>query len=72
MRFASLGNKPEKQISRKVKNDFFNDTNRKKKPNLCGTASSLHMGLCAITTTWGGKLVKISSQIYGILFARSF
>jgi len=71
MRFASLGNKPEKQISRKVKSNFSTTQTTKKKPNLHGTASLSHISFCAITTTRVEKLVKTNSQIYGILLFRS-
>jgi hypothetical protein len=52
MRFASLGNKPEKQISREVKSNFSTTQITKKKPNHYGTASLSHIWVCAITTTW--------------------
>jgi hypothetical protein len=52
MRFASLGNKPEKQISQKVKSNFSTIQITKKKPNHYGTASLSHIWVCAITTTW--------------------
>jgi len=75
MRFASLGNKPEKQtekqISRKVKSNFSTTQITKKKPNHYGTASLSHISFCAITTTRVEKLVKINNQIYGILLFRS-
>jgi len=47
MRFASLGNKPEKQISRKVKSSFFNDTNNKKEAEpLWNGFFITYLGLC--------------------------
>lgn len=71
MRFASLGNKAETQILQKAKSNFSATQATKKKPNLHGTASLSHISFCAITTTRVEKLVKINSQIYGILLFRS-